>query len=586
MQQRPFELRNPSTGKVLDSNATMKIKLPDGTIRTTTVKAFYNQVNEMEKQLSTRGRSLRQPNGLSELRPAPDQRAYTNFKTNKFANYATSNFKLLPKDMAKGGRPQPIVRIHTTPLITMFNLNNLWTPDMYIVPAEEDNTNQEFPPHWAKNASGVYGTRHFSIIGQVPTSSKILIKKIVWQVSSMPFDETLKDINQQSIVKSFEQTNIGWNYTPGNSKDFLSAEAKQNLATSSFFKYNLELENLVGHFGNDATLYFIRAVLYNDKNEAIRFSPQLEVEYAEQLVIHIPPPSESNSVPVTYSYPDEGSNSPFAVYVKGKGFHTFKSRGFQDGDKTFTPKTFGYKIQGNVSIGVSYYNFLHIFDDAQPASIDYPMVSAEVTGVVGLKTGNKGETEPNGAVATFSALNGLANESYEFTKNVEGIIDMNKTFHRDISEEFIHQRFFLGPVPLKITAGLDADVGVVFSGKLDPNNLSAVGEIAPYITSRFTATGGADALIAYAELVATVDPLLAVNMPLTYSSDAPKSLSISTTVSGLKGKVYLKAGFYYPCASLTKIVGWLTGSEDLPLCECSWTYDIFELNGFEHKTTY
>ncbi len=46
-----FELKNPRTGKSLNPNAKLTLKMPDGSTRVTTVKVFYDQVNELEKQL-------------------------------------------------------------------------------------------------------------------------------------------------------------------------------------------------------------------------------------------------------------------------------------------------------------------------------------------------------------------------------------------------------------------------------------------------------------------------------------------------------------------------------------------------------
>lgn len=73
---------------------------------------------------------------------------------------------------------------------------------------------------------------------------------------------------------------------------------------------------------------------------------------------------------------------------------------------------------------------------------------------------------------------------------------------------------------------------------------------------------------------------------MTFNSSLDKAISLSTDISGLKGRIYLKVGFYYPCPDLEKIIGFLTGSESVPLCECNWEYDIFNFDGITYKYSY
>jgi hypothetical protein len=146
-------------------------------------------------------------------------------------------------------------------------------------------------------------------------------------------------------------------------------------------------------------------------------------------------------------------------------------------------------------------------------------------------------------------------------------------------------RFMLGPIPIVIRAKITGEAGLELGGQIDMSNKSFDGFIKPYVNSSFHADGGVDAVIAYATLNADVNPLLQIDMPVGFSSSG-KSLSFTNTMSGLYGRVYLKVGFFYPCPSVEKIVGWITGSEDVPLCECVWEYNIFQWDGFLHEATY
>ncbi len=587
-----FELKNPRTGKVLDPNAKMTLKLPDGSTRVTTVKAFYDQVNEMEKQLTARGRSLRQPNTLKDLRAAPDQKSYLNYNANKFSNYSVNKFRYLPK--TTGGRPGPlpvpVIITKAEPEIIVFNMNNLWNADMYVSLLYENQGTSEFPTEWAKVSGADNGRNKYPVIGQLPAKNKDMVKKILWQLSSIPFDNTLKDINPPGVIKSFEQTTVFWTERPRGWESLPDA-AKKTIASSVFFYNTLDLTGIVPYPAGEPVTYYIRTVLYNDKNEAIKFPEQIIFVYGHTKdkanEVHLPPAAETNSVPgFKYSFPDN-TDIPFGMFVKGSGLSSYKSKGYAAGDKTWTPITTGYKLQANAALGIRYFNFPYIFNAAEPASKELTMISADFKGMLG--TGPTWSPASNGVSLTLSGLDGLIKPfTYEFTNKIPGtdIIDIGYAFKQPIEIVLVNQIFFLGPVPIRIEASILGEAGINLSGQFDPNNLSAGGEIRPYLNSQFKASGGVDAIIAFGTLNADVNPLLSLNMPLTFSSTSSKPLSFNTTISGLKGRVYLKAGFYYPCPSLSKIVGWITGDEELPLCECVWEYNIFEFAGFEHKLGY
>jgi hypothetical protein len=180
-------------------------------------------------------------------------------------------------------------------------------------------------------------------------------------------------------------------------------------------------------------------------------------------------------------------------------------------------------------------------------------------------------------------LDGLATEKIPLTdKTASGAVSLNYKVSQSLDIDLVNMRFMIGPVPIAIKASLGGEAGLNIQGFADLIKQEVIGSISPYVSSRFGASGGVDAFIAYATLNAKLDPLLYIGLPMSFRSDSPDKVFMDGKLKGLYGTVYLKVGFYYPCPDLGKVVGWLTGDEEVPLCECNWEYNIFAFDGFEH----
>lgn len=217
------------------------------------------------------------------------------------------------------------------------------------------------------------------------------------------------------------------------------------------------------------------------------------------------------------------------------------------------------------------------------------MIKAKFLATTGSQTGtgNSNEADSNTVKLDVDVLEGLYKESIPFTNKLpSGGISLNYTIKQSLEKEILSTRFMVGPVPIKISAGFGGEAGFEMSGSADIISRSVTGSIRPYLNSKFIASGGVDAVIAYATLNAKLDPLLNIEMPVTFNSANASKLSFNGSVKALYGKIYLKVGFYYPCPDIEKIVGWLSGDEDIPLCECNWEFNIFDFPGLDHKWSY
>ncbi|MCX6318756.1 MAG: hypothetical protein NTW29_15865 [Bacteroidetes bacterium] len=590
---KAFDLKNPRTGKALNPEAKMTLKLPDGSTRQTTVKEFFSQVNELEKKLNERGRTLRDANSLRDLKPAIRQPVGNIAPSpSKYMNYEVNKFKLNEKKENNGGNGTMFIPMTTTKpgfdAVTKFSTN--WTAESFICEAYSDLGTPEFPANWVKMAISNQGRTKFPVTIAVPSFFTDQVKKIVWQISSIPFDNTLKSVSAPGLIKSIDHPTP----TPGNAPrgwESMPEPIRKTISATRFYTTVIDFNGIIPYPAGEPEQYYIRAVMFNENNQAVRFVPYLSAIYghSKKVTFIIPSNINNNTPGFSYAFPEDKS-IPFGVYIKGSGLNSVKSteNGTKGGQPYFAK--LGYKIQGNAALGIRYFNFNHIIDDAAPLSNNFDLISAHFTAVAGAVTiPNTNKFENNGVSITINALEGKVPElKYVFEEMIPGTssISLNKSFTQSLDVDLLNTRFMIGPVPIKIYAALKGEAGIKLSGKVDIKNLDAEGEIKPYISTRFLASGGVDAVIAYATLNAEVNPLLSLDMPLRFSSTSDKPLSFNTNISGLKGRVYLKAGFYYPCPSLEKIVGWLSGDEDLPLCECAWEYNIFDFNGFEHAISY
>lgn len=586
---KPFEMRNPKTGKDLDPNAVLTIAMPDKTTRTTTVKQFYEQLNKMESALAARGRSLRDPASFTDLRPKFVSNNYKNppalpkgfqagiFKVNPVVNKFSNN-NIITKPSTN-----IIIKPVTNPPV-LFNIVN-WDAETYIAGYTENTGTTEFPAEWMKASGTGKGRNIYPVIVQVPKGIEGLIDRIEWQVTTTPFDGTLKDVDVPGIIQKGFLGNIQW------STGFRGTGELPAYKKSTYCIFYVDLAKAQQPEPvDDVKPYYVRAVCFNKAGDVVKISSQAVANYGAKEVAMTMPLTETQSVPkFSYQFPEEGSSIPFGVFIKGKGFNSanFKEITTKGGNSSINK--LGYSISSNASLGIKYFNFLSLVSDNEPASKPFTLINADFNAVLGKVKNNSGSYLPYGIKLNLSFLDGAVPYNIDFTNTVPGspnLVQLDYSLPQSIDIGLLDMRFFIGPVPIKIAASIKGEAGIKMFGQANTSSFEISGGIEPYVKTSFDASGGVDAIIAYATLNAQVDPLLALNMPMTFNSSNGSPLNLNSTLSGLAGRVFLKVGFYYPCPSLEKIIGFLSGSEPLPLCECSWEYNIFDFPGFTHTYSY
>ena len=575
-----FTMVHPKTGRQLDPNKTMTIKFNDSVTKTMTVKEYYDQVNELERQLTLGGRSLRIPATLADLKE--------NFIPASYQQQPKMGFGFKSAGFKTNSNPSPSYNAKTgLPIQSKFITGNMsvgtntfnvipWEPALFIAASTADQGTPEFPAKWVTQSNIIPGRNTFPVILAVPSGYSGLVKRIDWLVSTQPFDETLVDPNPPGVMLGSTIMN------PQFTNSILGLDIIPNAMNNKYVYFTVNLGAKAGPPPAQPKLYFIRTMEYDAAGELLKISPQVAAVYggtAKELKVAWP---ETNTVPTfNYSYPPDAS-VPFGLYVRGSGFSTNKHRFWKnDTDKYMT--TDGFSFKASATLGLRYFNFMSIVDANAPRSKELNIISASFVAGSGVGI----PPYEQGVKLSLNILDGFMKPEIDFAAQAGGStsIPINHTIKQPMDWEILSTRFFIGPVPFRITAKVGGEAGIELSGNVNTTTFDFQGSIRPYLKTYFTASGGVDAVIAYATLNAEVNPLLEISMPVKFSSSG-QALTFSNNIAGLYGRVYLAVGFYYPCPSLSKIVGFLSGDDPLPLCECRWEWNIFDWKGFNESFNY
>lgn len=313
--------------------------------------------------------------------------------------------------------------------------------------------------------------------------------------------------------------------------------------------YKLELGNTGYTFPAAGTTpkYYYATINFYDANGAIinTYQPnQVVLNNQLPMPINIDVSKQSQYNGFNYELTDPGLHA-FGFYAKSDGFTS-----------TFSAKDFGYygkdrasSISADMNIGIKYFNFERLVNSNAPLSEEfvlfgYKIKSEEkyykadaaappirIPGSGGLK-----KEDPDYGVIT------LLNKEYDLRNTDQ--VSFTETINKPVSDF----RFFIGPVPCRITVDITGSISVTTDYQSSSNS-DIKATIIPHADVSLKASGGVDAYsIAYAKIVANVN-LLTIDMPYTLVADnTAKTTDIqpTLTVGGLSGQIYFQAGLCIP----------------------------------------
>ncbi len=582
-----FEMVNPATGKALDPAAKITLPGPNGKPGPTmTVKEYFDQLNLVETELTKRGHTLRDPSTFVGLKP--------NFQRGSFdaAPKTPSGFKPASPGMfeirrakvAGGNSSPPLIlgNVSTQPTVSPGVIALAFAPELYVGAQTSDFGTPEFPVKWAKETLKRDGPKFLFLAeagdGLVPSA-----KRVQWQISATPFQNGGDPLNPAGLVKSGVET-LG-NWTLGT----LGMDAKKG---KKFAAFTIDFSVIGPPARNQSLECYVRAILLGADGKPVSApTPGVKVNYGmgQTAPLEIPPiPSQlvSNSPGFNYQFP-KGDDAPFAVYLKGSGVRVVKSR--VNSKKGL--ETTGFKATANAAIGLRYYNFEHIVNESAPISIPKDILGISFSAVAGKGTGSDvTKNDEAGVSLDITVLGATTSIPLEKVPDVPNAVSLEYSVDQKIDYTVFDTVILVGYIPVRITASFMGTVGVHLYGQCNlspPFNMT--GGVSPYFHSEFKGSGGPDYLVAHGELVAQIKPLIDVDTLLAFDSTAKDVVSVTNSITALNGRVYLSVGFYHPCSpvkQVKKIIGFISGDNDCPLCETNWEWNIFNWTGFSDTSTY
>lgn len=532
---------NPNKGYKADSLYTWTD--PTGAKKSLLGKDIVAQVNEFEKELNKRGRSLRDKDAFSGLSLPLNKVKKNDFSKVQIKNEITTKYSpinISSKNATAANISTTGNKSLTKPNIILSDAEGqIFAYLGYVLTGDEFRDGQlsnEYMP--TITGSDI----KFDLMLAIPKSLQGKVKSCHLEVKKTAAGKTLLSTN-------------------------LNVQKPDRIIPQS--KYELKFNNTVETYGAaklaDLNLYRISL---NNSSKSIPKPTKTKDVYSivltfldntgKELKIIQPNSLTLNNQmppPINVSTELRNAQNGYNFELLDPGLHAFgfyaKSGGILANVKK---EPFGYNglnVETSVStdfkIGAKYYNFERLLNSKAPLSIEYNLFAYN------LKSSRKytyPDTE-NSVPKSKGFVYGdpdfgtvsLLGETYDLSKTEATV------FEQSIEEELFNMRFAIGPVPCRFTASFKGKVGIkVEAGGSERGDLLT--SATPYGEIKLHGEGGVDAGIAWAMVNADV-VIIAIEYPskaeVKVESGEPKAITNSEIkVSGLGGKIYFKAGICLP----------------------------------------
>jgi len=242
---------------------------------------------------------------------------------------------------------------------------------------------------------------------------------------------------------------------------------------------------------------------------------------------------------------DESITDPitktFGFYMKSNGFNAYAHHFTSKANKRVEDTTI---INGHFDVGIKMYNWANLFDKSKPKTQDLSLLNIEIEGINGriLSTNkkppknNKKEIAKDKNVKVYYSF--IGEKRKQLTESVK----------QPYTQVLFDQRFMLGPIPCRATIKLDGSIGINYGGYTRLEETSEIKTvIEPYANLNVNGSGGADAVVAYAKILAKID-LIDMTVPINFYAESNRKADVNSkmTISGFDGEIGFKAGICIP----------------------------------------
>ncbi len=526
---------------------------PDGEVKMASGEEILKQVNEMERELNFRGRTLRKQNAFSAL-----------------------SYKLINQS-AVLKIPKSVTKISDDPV-----LKNGPGKGIYKIPIIKTKHNK-LPDVSGKFSTviggdvGVYFGRIISNTGEfqgnISTSSFIDNSKCIKQcplditlsldakiIQSLNISNCVLEISDNPDRKPNDNTNIlatgNFNFKKpafakyGTENVSISGDAPPSFHTLYSFSVKINDLSKLAKAAIKPVLYYAYVKFYNDKGDLLYYSSYNTAVLESKIDVPI---FIGQDKKVNAGFDDAFTDPTglFGMYYKSSNLNSTYSTKRDEATLVISENA---KLSGDVEIGAQYYNFWYLLDNDQPKyerkSFIAANFSSEYTnrykqGMVGIRIpgGEKKSTDMNnysGYQMNYSLFDGETTESYTKTSGY--------TTTRSVEYNLFDERFFIGPVPCRITVDMKGNATLTRQSTMDTlvdGSVSLSTSVTPHLDLTLTGKGGVDASIAYATIVANVK-VIEVDLPVNAKASKDADLDAALKITALSGEIYFTAGLCIP----------------------------------------
>ena len=526
---------------------------PDGEVKMASGEEILKQVNEMERELNFRGRTLRKQNAFSAL-----------------------SYKLINQS-AVLKIPKSVTKISDDPV-----LKNGPGKGIYKIPIIKTKHNK-LPDVSGKFSTviggdvGVYFGRIISNTGEfqgnISTSSFIDNSKCIKQcplditlsldakiIQSLNISNCVLEISDNPDRKPNDNTNIlatgNFNFKKpafakyGTENVSISGDAPPSFHTLYSFSVKINDLSKLAKAAIKPVLYYAYVKFYNDKGDLLYYSSYNTAVLESKIDVPI---FIGQDKKVNAGFDDAFTDPTglFGMYYKSSNLNSTYSTKRDEATLVISENA---KLSGDVEIGAQYYNFWYLLDNDQPKyerkSFIAANFSSEYTnrykqGMVGIRIpgGEKKSNDMNnysGYQMNYSLFDGETTESYTKTSGY--------TTTRSVEYNLFDERFFIGPVPCRITVDMKGNATLTRQSTMDTlidGSVSLSTSVTPHLDLTLTGKGGVDASIAYATIVANVK-VIEVDLPVNAKASKDADLDAALKITALSGEIYFTAGLCIP----------------------------------------
>ncbi len=241
----------------------------------------------------------------------------------------------------------------------------------------------------------------------------------------------------------------------------------------------------------------------------------------------------------------------FGIYYKSNNINAAYKTKRDEATLVISENT---KLSGDVEIGAKYYNFWYLLDNSKPKyetksfikanfSSDYTKQYKDGAPPIRIPGGTKKSNDMNeysGYQVNYSLFDGTTNVNYNKASQY--------TETKGVGYNIFDERFFIGPVPCRITVDVAGNASFTRETTMDTlsnGNVSISTTVTPHLDLTLTGTGGVDAAIAYAKIVADVK-VIEVDLPISTKASKDADINAALKITALSGRIYFTAGLCIP----------------------------------------